>query len=168
MSNRIVKWTAADSEHIKKIPAYSSALDHLGELSGIDQKLNGPITSIDKFTDSDHVLLVCENESKEPLGYLKYGMKNLFFYKSNGQVVEMKDVICVLDFYVHESCQRQGIGRELFDSMLELLEVSPSGVAYDRPSHKLLAFLRKHYSLTSPDLQPNRYAIFPAEGFVIG
>ena len=37
--------------------------------------------------------------------------------------------------------------------------------AYDRPSHKLTPFLRKNYNLTHQDLQPNRYAIYPREGF---
>lgn len=38
------------------------------------------------------------------------GEKNLFFRDGNGVIKEIKP-ICVLDFYVHESVQRGGIGR---------------------------------------------------------
>ena len=30
------------------------------------------------------------------------------------------DPVCVLDFYVHESCQRQGIGNKLFEFMCQV------------------------------------------------
>jgi alpha-tubulin N-acetyltransferase 1 len=40
--------------------------------------------------------------------------------KKSGHLAEM-DTFCVLDFYVHESCQRYGIGRQLFDRMIEVL-----------------------------------------------
>ncbi|RYY86961.1 GNAT family N-acetyltransferase [archaeon] len=42
---------------------------------------------------------------------------------------------------------------------------SPGQVAYDRPSPKLIPFLHKHYDLHQPDLQPNRYTIFPKQFF---
>ena len=38
-----------------------------------------------------------------------------------GKVVEMADVPVCLDFYIHEKHQRKGIGKILFDSMLEVL-----------------------------------------------
>ncbi|NXJ58283.1 ATAT acetyltransferase, partial [Spizaetus tyrannus] len=55
--------------------------------------------------------------------------------------------LCVLDFYIHESLQRHGYGRELFQHMLQSERVEPWRLAVDRPSEKLLAFLRKHYGL---------------------
>eukprot|EP00499_Haloplacidia_sp_CaronLabIsolate_P002742 CAMPEP_0196784530 /NCGR_PEP_ID=MMETSP1104-20130614/17185_1 /TAXON_ID=33652 /ORGANISM="Cafeteria sp., Strain Caron Lab Isolate" /LENGTH=71 /DNA_ID=CAMNT_0042154815 /DNA_START=41 /DNA_END=253 /DNA_ORIENTATION=- len=63
-----------------------------------------------------------------------------------GRMVEMSP-LCVLDFYVHESCQRQGVGKQLFDVMLEHSGSTPARLAYDRPSPKLLAFLDKHFGL---------------------
>ena len=39
----------------------------------------------------------------------------------------------------------------------------PVKLAYDRPSPKLIAFLRKNYKMINHDLQPNRFAIF--DGF---
>jgi GNAT superfamily N-acetyltransferase len=34
--------------------------------------------------------------------------------QANGAIVEVEP-LCVLDFYVHESCQRQGVGKALFE-----------------------------------------------------
>ena len=41
--------------------------------------------------------------------------------------------------------------------------LDPVKLAYDRPSPKLIAFLRKNYKMINHDLQPNRFAIF--DGF---
>lgn len=51
----------------------------------------------------------------------------------------------VLDFYVHESRQRAGHGKKLFQSMLDLEGINPNKLAIDRPSEKLVGFLKKHY-----------------------
>jgi len=51
------------------------------------------------------------------------------------------DPLCVLDFYVHETIQRKGIGKELFEIMLKTFSISPAKIAYDKPSPKLLGFL---------------------------
>ncbi len=53
------------------------------------------------------------------VGILKVGPKHLYIYDSNGQVHE-RTPLCVLDFYVHESQQRLGFGKRLFDTMLEV------------------------------------------------
>jgi GNAT superfamily N-acetyltransferase len=78
------------------------------------------------------------------VGMLKVGHKSLYVFDPNG---ETQNVVapCVLDFYVHESRQRAGLGRQLFDYMLEQENISPNQMAIDRPSEKLLGFLRKHY-----------------------
>jgi alpha-tubulin N-acetyltransferase 1 len=68
--------------------------------------------------------------------------------------------LCVLDFYVHESCQRSGIGRTLIAAMLQHQNVHPVQLAYDRPSPKLLSFLRKHYSLSATQPQTNNFVVF--------
>jgi len=70
--------------------------------------------------------------------------------------------ILVLDFYVLEDCQRLGIGKILFDRFLHHVgDMSAHDVAYDRPSPKLYAFLRKHFNLADDklDFQPNKYAV---------
>ena len=53
------------------------------------------------------------------VGILKVGIKKLFVYDAQGQQHEV-DPLCVLDFYVHESKQRQGYGKKLFNYMLSV------------------------------------------------
>jgi alpha-tubulin N-acetyltransferase 1 len=45
-------------------------------------------------------------------GILKVGKKKLFHHDAKGCVKELQP-LCVLDFYVHESVQRAGIGKVL-------------------------------------------------------
>lgn len=59
------------------------------------------------------------SNSGSVVGILKVGAKHLYIYDSNGQVHE-RTPLCVLDFYVHESKQRLGYGKRLFDTMLEV------------------------------------------------
>lgn len=79
------------------------------------------------------------------VGMLKVGTKNLYVCDPHG---ETKPVMapCVLDFYVHESRQRSGLGKQLFEAMLADQCNQPAKMAIDRPSEKLLGFLSKHYS----------------------
>ncbi len=51
------------------------------------------------------------------VGILKTGHKKLFVYDNNGGQHEMEP-LCVLDFYVHESRQRMGCGKIMFEHML--------------------------------------------------
>ena len=68
--------------------------------------------------------------------------------------------LCVLDFYVHEVCQRSGVGRALFAFMLDHQRQHPAALAYDRPSPKLRGFLRKHHSLAAELPQGNNFLVF--------
>jgi alpha-tubulin N-acetyltransferase 1 len=74
------------------------------------------------------------------IGILKIGQKKLFIQNRIGQTIEITPT-CVLDFYVHETVQRGGHGRHLFETMLNNQNVSPSNIAYDRPSDKFKSFL---------------------------
>lgn len=56
------------------------------------------------------------------VGFLKVGRKKLFVYDAAGAHHELQP-LCVLDFYVHESKQRMGCGRTLYEHML-LVSVS--------------------------------------------
>lgn len=87
------------------------------------------------------------------------GLFWIFCQMMNGDYREIQP-LCVLDFYVHESCQRQGIGFELFAFMLESEEESPHNLGYDRPSPKLLSFLRKQFNLASYAQQANNFVVF--------
>lgn len=74
------------------------------------------------------------------------GLKRLFVRNRSGAMIEMNP-LSVLDFYVHESVQRGGHGKDLFEKMLQNEGVQPRKFAYDRPSPKLKGFLSKHYHL---------------------
>lgn len=70
--------------------------------------------------------------------------------------------LCVLDFYVHESCQRLGIGKILYEYMLDHQRVSPNKIGIDKPSEKLINFMRKHYNLARYQSQTNNFVIYDA------
>lgn len=78
------------------------------------------------------------------VGLLKVGTKNLYIFDPNGETRQVS-APCVLDFYVHESRQRSGLGKTLFESMLTEQNYVPSKMAIDRPSEKLIGFFNKHY-----------------------
>jgi alpha-tubulin N-acetyltransferase 1 len=99
------------------------------------------VTTSRKFRISDHRLYIVKNSTDNKyentlfknkyiifcfssnlgsvIGFLKVGVKHLYVYDSHGQVHE-RTPLCVLDFYVHESKQRSGYGKKLFDVMLEV------------------------------------------------
>lgn len=144
-------------------------IDELGRLSGIAQALTGPITTVQKLVASastpghEHHLLLYRDGQDKILGFAKYSSKDLYVYRKNGTMVQVSP-LCLLDFYVSEDVQRQGIGLQLFNRMLHECNTPPHKIAYDRPSPKLLAFMKKHFGLAQPDLQPNRYCLF--KGFL--
>ncbi|CAN0081549.1 unnamed protein product [Heterosigma akashiwo] len=72
------------------------------------------------------------------------------------------DALCLLDFYIFESAQRAGLGIRLFNHMLEAEGIEARKMAYDRPSPKLLPFLKKHFELHDFIPQPNRFVVFRA------
>ncbi len=181
---RLSTWTISRINSLNKngLAHFSGELDDLGRQSGIAQNLTGPITSIEKLLqNSDQCLITARDQAGHLVGYLKYGFKDLFFYNKKGKVTEFPSCTCLLDFYVSHKLQRNGVGLALFREFLARMDeqwassasasttgierFGPEVVAYDRPSPKLISFMRKHYGLTQPDLQPNRYTIF--EGFPI-
>lgn len=146
----------------------SEILDCMGAASAKAQGLKAPITSGDKLrTQSEHmVYLLVDRESNagrgSVVGLLKVGKKNLFLLDRAGDQKEVYPT-CILDFYVHESRQRSGCGKKLFEYMLQDVKIQPRLLAIDRPSPKLVAFMRKHYDLASIIPQVNNYVIY--DGF---
>jgi len=149
----------------------SEILDTMGEASARAQGLKAPITSGSRLRmQSEHVVYILidrasNNGLGSVVGLLKVGKKNLFLIDGQGAQNEVYP-LCVLDFYVQESRQRSGCGKALFEFMLNDQKSSPKFMAVDRPSPKLLAFLRKHYNLAKPIPQVNNYVIF--DGFFTG
>ncbi|XP_059477560.1 alpha-tubulin N-acetyltransferase-like isoform X2 [Neocloeon triangulifer] len=139
-------------------------LDKIGESSGIAQGLQSPVTSADRLRNSDHkVYLLTNSEGAGGLGtvvgLLKIGRKKLYIFDAAGKHHELTP-ICVLDFYVHESMQRAGCGRMLFEHMLQEEHIAPEFLALDRPSEKLMGFLKKHYNLERIIPQSNNFVVY--------
>ncbi|XP_015426148.1 PREDICTED: alpha-tubulin N-acetyltransferase 1 isoform X2 [Myotis davidii] len=143
-------------------------VDELGKASAKAQHLPAPITSASRMQSNRHVMYVLKDSSARPagkgaiIGFLKVGYKKLFVLDDREAHNEVEP-LCILDFYIHETLQRHGHGRELFQYMLQKERVEPHQLAIDRPSPKLLKFLKKHYTLETTVPQVNNFVIF--EGF---
>ncbi|VEL17364.1 unnamed protein product [Protopolystoma xenopodis] len=124
------------------------------------QKLNHPVTSYDKLRVSNHTLYLLRDTSVKNviIGILKVGKKVLFLFDNNG-ICHENEQFCVLDFYVHESLQRRGHGRTLFEFMLKHQGVTPKDLAIDSPSSNFLSFLKKHYQLDVL-IKQNNFVLF--------
>ncbi|CAE7873567.1 unnamed protein product [Symbiodinium microadriaticum] len=131
----------------------------LGEGSRRAQGLSKPVTTAGPLMSNRIYLLYM---GRYALGLLKVGTKRLFV--SRGEKEGLVDIspTCVLDFYVVEGHQRGGLGRRLFDTMLRCEHTSPERLAYDRPSPKLIGFLRRHYGLAPYQPQANHFVVFDA------
>uniref|UniRef100_A0A2M3ZB71 Alpha-tubulin N-acetyltransferase n=1 Tax=Anopheles braziliensis TaxID=58242 RepID=A0A2M3ZB71_9DIPT len=143
----------------------SEIITYVGSMSAKAQGLSVPVTTPQKLRNSDHhIYLMFEPNDKNGLvvGILKVGRKSLYVFDPSGETVNVT-APCVLDFYVHESRQRGGFGRELFDHMLREENIHPDELAIDRPSEKLLGFLQKHYGLSKKIPQMNNFVVY--EGF---
>lgn len=92
-------------------------------------------------------------------GILKVEDRTLFYRDAVGRCREIRP-LCVLDFYVHESVQRNGVGKQLFSFMLEAEKLHPKKLAYDRPSSKLIRFLDKYYNLKHFIPQNNNFVVY--------
>ena len=135
-------------------------IDRMGIASAKAQKLLAPITAVCKLVSTAYRMYVaCRH--KQALGFIKVGVKKLFVRSgtSEGVLCEVSP-LCVLDFYVSETCQRQGVGLFLFNSMLEAEDAHPGDLAYDRPSNKFVPFLAKHHALQRLVLQSNNFVVF--------
>ena len=144
------------------VPGYilfvKEILNSMGEASSRAQQLNTTITSAHKFFISNHRIFI-KAEQNRVLGFLKVGSKKLFLRDRNYNYHEV-NTLCVLDFYVYETAQRRGIGKQLFDYMLKFEKKTPTELAYDRPSPKLLSFLKKYFGLSDFIQQNNNYVVF--------
>ncbi|KAK9830669.1 hypothetical protein WJX74_001612 [Apatococcus lobatus] len=157
-------WTAAALGGLQKdqLSNLKAAVDKFGACSAKAQGLRGPVTDFGRLCSSDHILYLLLDATPVRglvLGGIKIGRKNLFIRDHEGTYLNIKP-LCVLDFYVHESFQRQGIGLRLFEEVLKYQSTTAGALAYDRPSNKLLNFLSKHYGLCSYLPQSNNFIIF--------
>ncbi|EDV46770.2 uncharacterized protein Dere_GG18016 [Drosophila erecta] len=143
----------------------SQILDVMGKLSADAQGLRQPVTTADKLASDQVVYLMADDAAGywAITGLLKVGTKDLFLFDQEGCCRRAKQTPAILDFYVHESRQRCGQGKLLFQRMLEQQGWSASKCSVDRPSKKLLGFMAKHYGLVRTIPQGNNFVLY--EGF---
>jgi len=147
-------------------------VEDLGKASARAQGLRQPVTCSTRIASSVeqrlYLLIGGRNIVK---GLIKVGKKRLFvataanannntFRRSNNPGLREIEPLCVLDFYVHESCQRKGEGKTLFEYMMNAEKKIPSRMGYDRPSPKFLNFLSKHYGLKDYVPQNNNFVVY--------
>eukprot|EP00462_Mataza_sp_D1_P022195 CAMPEP_0175131830 /NCGR_PEP_ID=MMETSP0087-20121206/6754_1 /TAXON_ID=136419 /ORGANISM="Unknown Unknown, Strain D1" /LENGTH=476 /DNA_ID=CAMNT_0016414151 /DNA_START=83 /DNA_END=1510 /DNA_ORIENTATION=+ len=137
---------------------YAEIITELGEGSARAQGLSHVITNPMWFSASEQRVYISA-KGEQVTGLLKVGSKRLFIVDVGSKMHEIQP-LCVLDFYVHENCQRCGLGKELFEFMLRQEGVQPHKLAYDRPSPKLLNFLSKHYDLANYIPQNNNFVVY--------
>lgn len=140
-------------------PRVREILDRMGQASAKAQGLNIPVTNYNILLQSPDQRAYVFTEGKQVVGIIKVGRKKLFI-RSELDVHKEISPLCVLDFYVHESRQRTGKGKMLFEAMMERENIQPWKLAYDRPSTKFVNFLRKHYGLVDFTPQANNFVVF--------
>lgn len=129
----------------------------MGKLSSSAQKLPRIITTSTNILQNQRIYMkIKENQVQ---GFIKVGHKNIFYRDFMGKIIEI-DAFCVLDFYVHESCQRIGIGKQIYDAMLRGEHKKPKDIAIDAPSALFLKFMKKHFSLHKFTPQSSNFVFF--------
>lgn len=158
----VVSIEEASLQHPRWGQKLCELLDVVGERSKRAQGLGKPVTSGRSIDGNCRVYLLANGHTA--LGVLKVGPKRLFVARDVTQGLVEITPLCVLDFYIVEGQQRGGLGRKLFDAMLSLERgiSSAAQLAYDRPSPKLLSFLRKHFGLAKYTPQSNNFVVFDA------
>lgn len=150
---------ATEAEPLKE--ALFTTIDVLGARSQLAQGLTTPLTTVHRMHENDTYRLYLLTHDRHGLAILKVGVKRLFLTHPTTQSMVEVEPRCVLDFYVEESSQRRGYGKQLFEEMLKREAVAtPSHLAIDRPSPKLLTFLSKHYGLSSYTPNVNNFVVF--------
>ena len=150
--------TLRATQSLPAIRELTEVINRMGQLSALAQALPVPITTAAKFQNSSDNVIYIKIAGEKVVGFIKTGVRRLFHFSEVG--VRELQPLCLLDFYVHESMQRSGYGKELYEYMLKDAQVQPAKIAIDRPSLKLLSFMRKHYGLSQYIPQSNNYVIY--------
>ncbi|KAG2174424.1 hypothetical protein INT43_004447 [Umbelopsis isabellina] len=101
---------------------WNRIINDLGRQSAKTQRLASPITTYEKLisTAQHHRLYVIMRkvgDSYEAKGILKTGEKRIFHMNDGGNIEHLR-YLCLLDFYVEPSVQRQGYGKILLETMI--------------------------------------------------
>jgi alpha-tubulin N-acetyltransferase 1 len=138
----------------------SGLINQLGLASSRAQGLSHIITTYSSFAGSDMKLYILTTDGgKKALGFVKVGVRNLFLWDRKG-VQHEKKLLCLLDFFTVQTCQRKGYGKKMIDAMLEDCGLQMKQMPIDRPSSLCLSFMKKHFGLSSFLPQANNYVVF--------
>lgn len=88
--------------------------------------MTGPLTSSKRMKQDVfdwNLYVYLSDHDLSPIAILKYGIKSLYFFDTKGKTIEVKECKCVLDFYVLETLQRQGVGVTLFNYFLKVTDL---------------------------------------------
>lgn len=119
----------------------SQIVDFLGFISKREQEIDFPMTDQYSIKKLNQIVFIYVMDRK-PLGMLTTDNRNLIDESDT-----KKRWISVSDFVVINYTQRHGIGKKLFDGMLEYYNKKPSELAYCQPSYATQQFLSKWYGL---------------------
>lgn len=133
----------------------ATIMDQMGRLSSLAQGLKTQITTYSKCLNENQKVFI-KSDGYQVQGFLKIGYRKLFYHNQVGKIVELFP-LCVLDFYVHESVQRGGIGKVL--SLSHSLGTIPEDDRTHqdaRPPDGLRQALLQTAPLPQETLQPGR------------
>lgn len=98
----------------------------MGRASAEAQALHTVITNAERLRTSDNKLyMFCDFQSNCAVGLLKIGRKKLFLFDAVGTQHELTP-LCILDFYIHESRQRQVKYELSFNLVIDSVNVIPN------------------------------------------
>ncbi|KAG4106051.1 hypothetical protein H8356DRAFT_1630709 [Neocallimastix lanati (nom. inval.)] len=147
-------------DNFQKYKDLESKIVTLGKESAKWQDLKYPITTLDILENhAEQILYIICGKDNEIIGYLKVGRKKLYLYDKTGSCHESMP-LSVLDFLITTVHQKKGIGHYLFEYVLKKENADVSNIAYDRPSKRLISFLKKFYNFSKDIPQYNNFMIF--------
>lgn len=135
-------------------------IERIGELSAKAQRLHTSVTTIRKMSEKNSIYLLAAVQEGLVIGVLKVGLKDLYLFDEQSNLSSHRETPAILDFYVHESHQRRGLGKRLFEYMLADQGWSVGKCAVDRPSAMMRTFLAKHYQLVHTVPQANKFVLY--------
>lgn len=126
----------------------SLLIDELGMWSSRAQGKLRPCTSVVNIRKSgtDERMFIDYDYKRDRVnGFVRFGERNIPQGKG-----EFLNCFCLLDFWVHNSVERRGVGQKLFNYALQSVGKTPNELAYPSFSNKLEAFLATKYGLKAP------------------
>lgn len=126
----------------------------LAYISKREQELDFSISDIDSMIKNHQTSFVFIEERK-PLGILTVYEKEFRIENWRGEwIFEESPVkfLNIADFAVVNYMQRKGVGKKLFDYMLDHYKLDIQKIVFNDPSEKTFSFLKKWYNLDRSEI----------------